>query len=209
MVWGGWGGHEPQQCVDKVAGVLRGEGFDIEIHDNMEIYKDKEKMAAADIVIPCWTMGNIEKEQAAGLLECVKAGTGLAGWHGGMCDSFRQNVEYQWMTGGQWVAHPGGVVDYEVIVTNHHDPITRGVGDFKMRSEQYYMHTDPGNDTLAHTIFHSDLAPWINGTIMPVVWKRMWGAGRVFYSSLGHIATDFDVPEVMEIFKRGVHWAVR
>jgi len=71
------------------------------------------------------------------------AALGMAGWHGGMCDAFRNNTTYQWMTGGQWVAHPGGCVTYEVNIINRDDPITRGVPDFKITSEQYYLHVDP------------------------------------------------------------------
>ena len=155
------------------------------------------------------TMSTITKEQESGLLAAIKSGVGLAGWHGGMADSFRDNTEYQWMVGGQWVAHPGNIIDYRVNISNHHDPITAGINDFAMHSEQYYMHTDPGNDVLATTIFSTDVAPWVNGTTMPVVWKRMYGAGRVFYSSLGHVASDFDVPEAKEIQRRGMLWASR
>lgn len=104
--------------------------------------------------IAIWTMGQIAPPQAKGLLAAIKSGVGVAGWHGGMCDSFRDNVNFQFMTGGQWVAHPGGIMDYEVNITNHEDPITKGLSDFKMHSEQYYMHTDPSNDVLATTTFN-------------------------------------------------------
>jgi type 1 glutamine amidotransferase len=156
-------------------------------------------------------MGEITGEQWKGLNEAVKSGVGIAGWHGGMADSFRQNTDYQFMVGGQWVAHPGGVVEYEVNIINHEDPITKGLDDFRMKSEQYYMHVDPGNEVLATTTFtgEHDGADWIRGTVMPTVWKRMWGAGKVFYTSLGHVAADFDVPEAREIVKRGMLWAAR
>jgi type 1 glutamine amidotransferase len=107
------------------------------------------------------------------------------------------------------VAHPGNIVDYEVNIIDHEDPITAGLPDFKMHSEQYYMHVDPSNEVLATTTFNTDIAPWVNDTIMPVVWKRRWGEGRVFYSSLGHVAKDFDVPEAKEIQRRGMLWATR
>jgi len=209
MVYGGWQGHEPKQTTDIFEPILKDEGFDVEVSDTMDVYLDKEKMQSLSLIVPCWTMGTIEKEQEQGLLEAVKSGVGIAGWHGGMGDAFRNNVTYQWMVGGQWVAHPGGVIDYEVNILNHHDPITQGLSDFKMHSEQYYLHTDPGNDVLVTTMFHSEVAPWVNGTVMPVVWKRMWGKGRVFYSSLGHVAKDFEVPEAKEIQRRGMLWASR
>jgi hypothetical protein len=126
-----------------------------------------------------------------------------------MGDSFRNNTEYQFMVGGQWVAHPGGVIDYRVNIINHTDPITKGLPDFDMHSEQYYMHTDPSNEVLATTTFTGAHCAWIGGAVMPVVWKRRWGAGRVFYTSLGHVAADFRVPEAAEIVRRGMLWAAR
>ena len=126
-------------------------------------------------------MGTITDKQQNGLLEAVKSGVGIAGWHGGLGDSFRNNVEYQFMVDGQWVVHPGGVIDYEVNITDHNDPVTSGLKDFKMHSEQYYMHIDPSNKVLATTTFDDKILPWIKGCVMPVVWKRMYGEGRVFY----------------------------
>ncbi|HAR38538.1 MAG TPA: hypothetical protein DCS09_08230, partial [Porphyromonadaceae bacterium] len=152
-------------------------------------------------------MGTITKEQEKGLLTAVKRGVGLAGWHGGIGDAFRNNVEFQFMVGGQWVAHPGGVNPYTVNITDHNDKVTRGLKDFKMHSEQYYMQVDPNVKVLATTTFNGDHAPWIDGAVMPVVWKKMDGKGRVFYSSLGHVAKDFEGPEVLEIMQRGIRWA--
>ena len=211
MVWGGWDGHEPKQCVDIVAPRLREQGFEVTVSDTLDAYLDEDKMKSYSLIVPVWTMGEITPEQEKGLLAAVRGGVGLAGWHGGMCDSFRPNTEYQFMTGGQWVAHPGGIVDYEVNIIAPDDPITRGLADFKMHSEQYYMHVDPGNEVLATTTFSGahDGADWIKGTVMPVVWKRRYGTGRVFFTSLGHVAKDFDVPEVLEIVKRGLLWAAR
>jgi len=210
MVSGGWEGHEPKQCVSVFAPILEAKGFEVTIADNLDAYKDPGLMGQLSLIVPVWTMGNIDGDQAKGLLEAVKSGVGIAGWHGGMGDSFRSHTEYQFMVGGQWVAHPDGIIDYTVHIVDHEDPVTRGIRAFHMRSEQYYMHTDPGNHVLATTTFEGrQSAPWVNGTCMPVVWKRMWGEGRVFYSSLGHVARDFDVPEAREIQRRGMLWAAR
>ena len=209
MVWGGWEGHEPNLCVDIFAPFLRENGYEVEISDSLDTYLDESKMQALHLVVPVWTMGTISSEQAKGLLTAVESGVGIAGWHGGMADSFRNNTEYQFMVGGQWVSHPGGVIHYEVHITNHQDPIMAGLQDFKMHSEQYYMHVDPSNEVLATTTFNGERLPWIDGTVMPVVWKRRWGAGRVFYTSLGHVAKDFDVPEARIIVQRGMLWASR
>jgi hypothetical protein len=209
MVWGGWDGHEPKQCVDIFAPHLEANGFEVRVSDTLDVYTEQDYMQSLSLIVPVWTMGTITNEQEKGLLEAVASGVGIGGWHGGMGDSFRNNVDYQFMVGGQWVVHPGGVIDYEVNITNHTDPITKGLSDFKMHSEQYYLHVDPGNEVLATTTFRGNVYPWIKGVVMPVVWKRVYGAARVFYSSCGHVAADFDVPEAKEIAKRGLLWAAR
>jgi type 1 glutamine amidotransferase len=209
MVWGGWDGHEPKLCVDIFAPYLAAQGFDVRVSDTLDAYLDEEYMRSLSLVVPVWTMGSITGEQEKGLLKAIESGAGVAGWHGGMGDSFRNNVTYQFMVGGQWVAHPGGVIPYRVNITNHDDPITAGLSDFDMVSEQYYMHVDPSNDVLATTTFTGENTAWIDGTVMPVVWKRTWGAGRVFYTSLGHVAKDFDVAEARTIVERGMLWAAR
>lgn len=209
LIWGGWEGHEPEKGAAIFASFLREQGYEVEIATTLDIYLEEEKMQTFDLVVPIWTMGTLTAEQERGLLRAVHSGVGIAGWHGCMADSFRNNPEYQFMVGGQWVAHPGGIIDYEVHIVTQDDPITRGLQDFHMHSEQYYMHIDPLNEVLATTTFSGEHAPWTAGGIMPVVWKKRWGAGRVFYSSLGHVARDFDVPEALEIMKRGMLWASR
>lgn len=209
LVWGGWSGHEPEQGAKLFAAFLQEQGYQTRLSDTLDIYLDEAIMHQMDLIVPIWTMGTITQAQERGLLEAVKAGTGLAGWHGCMADSFRQNVDYQFMVGGQWVAHPGNIIDYTVNIRQPEDPIMAGLSDFWMHSEQYYMHTDPLNDVLATTTFSGEYAPWINGCVMPVVWKKRWGQGRVFYSSLGHVRSDFDVPEALTIVQRGMLWATR
>lgn len=209
FVHGGWEGHQPRQTVDVFAPILEAHGFDVQFSDSLDVYLDADRLAALDLIVPVWTMGTITPEQEAGLLAAVRAGTGFAGWHGGMADAFRDNPSYQHMVGGQWVAHPGDVIDYTVQVTRPDHPITAGLADFAMRSEQYYLHVDPSNEVLATTTFSGDVLPWIAGTVMPVAWVRRWGAGRVAYCSLGHHASDFDVPEARTMVERGMLWAAR
>lgn len=209
LVWGGWEGHEPQQCVQLFAPLLEAEGFEVQISDTLDSYLDAAKMASYDLISQVFTMSSITADQLAGLLAAIKNGTGFGGWHGGMGDAFRDSVDYQFMVGGQWVAHPGNIIDYTVNITNHTDPITAGLDDFAMHSEQYYMHVDPSNEVLATTTFDGTYCSWIDGVTIPVVWKRRWGQGRVFYSSLGHVAADFNVPQVREITLRGLLWAAR
>ena len=207
MVWGGWMGHEPKKCIDIFAPWIREQGAQVTVSDTLDAYLDEDLMSSVDLIVQVWTMGTITGEQEKALLNAVRGGVGLAGWHGGLADSFRQNTEYQFMVGGQWVAHPGGVIDYEVNIVDHNDPVTKGISDFKMHSEQYYMHVDPNVKVLATTTFNANHADWIDGTVIPVVWKKMYGKGRVFYNSLGHVAVDFNVPEALEIMKRGILWA--
>lgn len=207
FTYGGWTGHEPVESLDVFKPWLEKEGAKVEAFDNLDPYADEAYMKEIDLVIQTFTSGKISGEQEKGLINAVSSGCGLAGWHGGLCDSFRQNTNYQFMTGGQWVAHPGGVIDYRVNVTDHEDPVTSGLSDFDMHSEQYYLHVDPNMKVLATTVFGADPAPWIDGCTMPVVWKKMHGSGRVFYSSLGHVMKDFEVPEALEIMQRGIKWA--
>ena len=207
VVWGGWDGHEPKPCVDIFAPWLRAQGFDVTVSNTLDAYLDSALMGSLSLLVPVWTMGTISREQEQALLGAVEKGCGIAGWHGGMGDSFRQNTDYQYMVGGQWVAHPGGIVDYRVQITKPSDPIVAGLSEFAMRSEQYYMHVDPANEVLATTTFGGEIHPWIKGTVMPVAWKRHYGKGRVFYTSLGHVAADFAVAEARTIVQRGMLWA--
>jgi type 1 glutamine amidotransferase len=209
FVWGGWEGHQPKQGVDIFAPILEEQGYKVEISDTLDVYLDEVKLNEFSLIVPVWTMGTITDAQERGLLTAVKQGVGIAGWHGCMGDSFRNNTNYQYMVGGQWVAHPGNIIDYTVTIVKDNDPIVAGLQNFSMHSEQYYMHVDPANEVLATTTFGEQYDAWIAGTVMPVVWKKRWGAGRVFYSSLGHVASDFNVPEAREIFKRGMLWASR
>ncbi len=209
MLWGGWDGHEPKECVERLAPELERSGFTIDISDSLQCLEDKERTAAYDLIVPCWTMGEISPEASIGLSEAILAGTGLAGWHGGMGDAFRNDTTFQFMVGGQFVAHPGNIIDYTVHIVDTNDPVVAGISDFSMHSEQYYMHVDPSNHVLATTTFSGTYCPWIQGCVMPSIWKRKYGLGNVFYNALGHVVADFDVPECLEITRRGLIWAAR
>ncbi len=218
LVWGGWPGHSPKECTEIFGPWLESQGYEVEISDTLDSYMDADKLQALNLIVPIWTQGEIAQDQVRNLLAAVHSGVGIAGWHGCMGDSFRMSTDYQFMVGGQWVAHPGGYIDYDVNIIDHDDPISAGLADFSMHTEQYYMHVDPSNQVLATTTFKGDQpasgnapydCPWIEGCVMPVAWKRMWGQGRVFYSSLGHKLDDFDVPQVLEMMQRGMLWASR
>lgn len=202
IVWGGWDGHQPKEVGEIFADILREENFEVTVSDTLDAYKDAELMAQLDLIVPVWTMGEITQEQLRPLLDTVQAGCGIAGCHGGMGDSFRNEVEYQYMVGGQWVAHPGNDgVRYDVNMTDAEDPLTQGIGDFEVSSEQYYMHVDPAISVHATTSF--------GDVKMPVVWTKTWGQGRVYYNTLGHQANIIEMPQTKELMRRGFLWAAR
>jgi type 1 glutamine amidotransferase len=154
-------------------------------------------------------MDEITLQESEGLVKTIAGGAGLAGCHGGLGDSFRENTEYQYMVGGQFVKHPGGQVSYTVQIDAKKDPITKGINDFSLYSEQYYMHVDPALDVLASTKFSGVHDSWINGAIVPVVWKKSFDKGRVFYISIGHSKDNFEIPEVWTLITRGISWAAQ
>lgn len=209
IIQGGWEGHEPAPTAERFARALRAEGFEVTVADTLEVLDDGESLKAYDLIVPNWTMGQLSGPQEANLCAAVQAGTGLAGFHGGMGDAFRGATSYQFMTGGQFVAHPDNIRDYTVQIVKRDDPITEGLSDFAVHSEQYYLHVDPSNEVLATTVFETESAPWVNGTVMPVAWKRHHGAGRVAYSALGHADAEFEQPEVFQLALRGMLWAAR
>jgi uncharacterized protein len=208
IVWGGWEGHTPERSANIARELLEANDFLVSFENSTTAFADPE-LARFDLIVPCITMSDIEKAEVENLTATVRAGTGLAGFHGLMCDSFRKETEYQFMTGGQWVAHPGNIIDYTVNITRADDPIMEGITDFPYRSEQYYMHTDPSNEVLATTTFTDEHFEGIGGVVMPVVWKRKYGKGRVFHSALGHTADEFAVPQMKTLFERGMLWAAR
>jgi len=211
IVWGGWDGHEP----DKVAAIfdreLKAQGFQTEVSDTLDAFRDGDKLKTLSLIVPIWTMGKIAGEQLGPLLEAVKSGVGIGGCHGGMCDSFRNETEYQFMTGGQWVAHPGNDgVEYTVRITDRTHYITReSVPEFAVKSEQYYLHVDPAVKVHAVTEFPTAAGPHVgNGKFdMPVIWTKYYGKGRVAYNALGHHADIVEQKEILPLMVRGLLWA--
>ncbi len=208
---GGWDGHEPTLTSKRFAGLMEKHGYDCQIVDNFDACLDADKLMDLDLIVACWTMGEIPEEARKNISKAVASGVGLAGCHGGMCDSFRTDVEWQFMTGGQWVSHPGGDgVTYTVNINHGSSEITQGLHDFEVCSEHYYLHIDPSIEVLATTRF-----PLVNyyhisnkPVDMPVTWTKFWGNGRVFYTALGHHDDVFDKSKEAEIMmERGMLWA--
>lgn len=210
IVRGGWDGHQPVEVSELLRNMLVEEDFEVEIAETLDAFLDVEKLRSLHLIVPVWTMGQITKEQVWPVLEAVAEGVGLAGCHGGMCDAFRECVEWQFMTGGQWVAHPGGAdVEYTVNIKRGSSPIVEGIQDFAVKSEQYYVHIDPAIEVLATTRYPVADGPHsANGEVdVPVIWTKRWGKGRVFYNSLGHHADVLEPFHVKTIMRRGFLWA--
>lgn len=209
VVRGGWEGHVPVEATDRFVPFLREHGYDVHTTEDLDVYADRGHMGDVDLVVQCWSMGEITAEQREGLDSAVRAGTGLAGWHGGIVDAFRADLEYKFLTGGQFIAHPDGFVLHQIEPVSAH-PIVAGIEPFTLRTEQYYVHADPANEVLATTTFGDHPAyPWIKGVTMPAVWTRQWGDGRVFVCTMGHSLDDLDTPQVRAIVERGLLWASR
>jgi len=210
IVWGGWNGHEPRQVAEIFAEGLREQRFEVEVEDTLDVLVEPGRLDSLALIVPVWTMGTITTAQLDPLLAAVRGGVGLAGCHGGMCDAFREATEYQFMTGGQWVAHPGNDgVRHTVRIADRGHAITAGLDDFEVSTEQYYMHVDPANHVLATTRFPVADGPHVpNGPVdMPVAWTKYYGKGRVFYCSLGHHADIVRQPPILSLCRRGLLWA--
>jgi uncharacterized protein len=212
ILCGGWDGHEPKLVTERFKKFLESEDFEVAVEENLEILQNLGRLKELALFIPVWTMcnENLPKPYFEPLAEAIGSGVGLAGCHGGMCDAFRNNVLWQFITGANWVAHPGcdGVL-HRINIKSKSNTITDGIEDFDVSSEQYYLHTDAANEVLATTRFPT--VKWYhsaNGEVdVPQVWTRKWGHGRVFYNALGHHNDVFDIPEAWELMKRGLLWA--
>ena len=208
IVWGGWEGHTPERSAAAVREILEAHDFNVRVETSTTAYADPA-IHNLNLIVPMITMSEIGKGEVENLCAAVKSGVGMGGFHGTMCDSFRKETEYQFMTGGQWVSHPGNIIDYRVNITKPNDPLVKGIGDFDYHSEQYYMHVDPAVEVLATTTFDGTHCEWIKGVVMPVVWKKVYGKARIFYSALGHTADEFASPQMRTIVERGLLWAAR
>ena len=209
VVYGGWEGHKPKIFAEKITKWLLDQKAEVKLVKGTSIYTDSNVMNDLDLIIQHITMSKMSPLETKGLINAIARGVGLAGCHGGLGDSFRDNTEYQYMVGGQFVKHPGGQVTYTVNIESKNDPITAGIKDFSLHTEQYYMHIDPNLEVLASTKFSGIHDSWIKGAVVPVVWKKLYGKGRVFYNSIGHSKETFEIPEVWTLIKRGVVWAAQ
>lgn len=211
IFYGGWEGHTPNETAAVFEGWLKDEGYNVVKSDDLKILNDYEGIADVDLFVPMCTMSEMSEEQAKNISLAVSNGAGIAGCHGGMCDSFRNNTLWQFMTGAQWVAHPGNSDVTYTVNLKYGNQFTEGLSDFDYTGEQYYIHIDPAVTVHAVTAFPvADGDHASNGTVlMPVIFTKKWGKGNVFYLSIGHTYKDFDIPQVKTIMKRGLLWATK
>jgi type 1 glutamine amidotransferase len=223
IVRGGWAGHDPVAATDLFVPVLQANEFFVDIEDTPEVYADADVMARYDLIVQCVTMGSATVDEVSGLRAAIAGGAGFAGWHGGVIDSFRQSTDYLQLLGAQFAAHPHAAEDrgrtdveaYRTYTVHFTDagaehPITRGVDDFEVTTEQYWVLADDLNEVLAT----SELEPgqgdeWERTVTMPVVWTRRWGTGKIFVTSIGHTVDALTQPQVHGIIERGMVWAAR
>jgi len=224
IVRGGWDGHRPVESTDLFVPFLTGHGYEVRVEESPAVYADAAVMAATDLIVQCVTMSEITADQVAGLRDAVAAGTGLTGWHGGIADSYRASADYLHLVGGQFVTHParaaelrvGGeednYLDYLVSVTDlgRAHPVTAGLPDFSLTTEQYWVLTDDLCDVLATTTHPAQAwQPWHRPVTSPAVWTRQWGRGRIVVTTPGHSLDVLGDPSVRTIIERGMLWASR
>lgn len=225
VVRGGWDGHAPVQATDMFIPHLRDHGFDVRIEDSPAPYADAAYMATVDLIMQCYTMGTIEPAQLAGLRAAIAAGTGMAGWHGGIADSYRNSSDYLQLIGGQFACHPGkdpaliteprqedNYVPYTVNIlpSASEHPIVAGLTDFDLVTEQYWVLHDQYIDILATTTQKvRPWDPWKREITSPAVWTREWGKGRIFVATPGHSLDVLRHGTVRAIIERGLLWASR
>jgi type 1 glutamine amidotransferase len=224
IVRGGWDGHQPVETTDSFIPFLESNDFGVRVEESPAIYTDDGLMATVDLVVQVNTMSTITKDEFAGLQKAVLAGAGMAGWHGGIADSYRDNADYLHMIGGQFAHHAGkdpaerigeqsdNYIPYTVRFTDlgKSHPVTAGIADFELVSEQYWVLSDEYNDVLATTT--QAVRPWDawnRPVTAPAIWTRQWGKGRIFVSAPGHRLEVIDTPPVREIIQRGMLWAAR
>ncbi|MEU6684645.1 ThuA domain-containing protein [Streptomyces sp. NPDC046832] len=224
VVRGGWEGHQPVEATELFLPFLRGNGYAVRVEESTKIYADGAEMAATDLVVQCVTMSEITREQLAGLTAAVEAGTGFTGWHGGIADSFRASSDYLHMVGGQFATHPGkepcerrgeaadNFLPHTISLTEagRAHPVTAGIEDFTLDTEQYWVLHDDLIDVLATTTHPArPWQPWHRPVTSPAVWTRRWGAGRIVVTTPGHSVDVLEHPDVRTIVERGMLWATR
>lgn len=212
-LYGGWPGHLPYEAAGWARGVMGRLGFEVE-ETNDPAWLERD-LTGYDLIVIGWTQSTTTEDLSdraeQRLHEAITSGTGLAGWHG-MAAAFRSSLRFSLIAGASFLEHPGGEgvpVPYTINVVDREHPVTSGVEDFEIASEQYYMHVDPSVHVLATTTFSGEHMPWLEGVVMPAAYVRNWGEGRVFYATPGHDPAELRHPQAELLIGKGLAWAAR
>ncbi|ALV32640.1 ThuA domain-containing protein [Streptomyces sp. CdTB01] len=139
----------------------------------------------------------------------VEGGGGFAGVHAAAC------TEYDWpyygaLLGARFDRHPD-LQPGRAVVEDRAHPATRhlpAVWDFT--DEWYDFRTNPRDRV--RVLMSADESSYEGGGMgadHPLAWCREQGAGRVFYTALGHTAEAYASPEFREHLRGGIGWAGR
>ncbi len=190
--------HDFKGCGEAIADALsENEKFEVTKVENDLSVLVAPNLDPYDLIVFYYTVGKITDAQKNGLLNFVASGKGYVGIHSA-ADSFRECPEYRAMTGGHFVTHPH-YREYQVSVIDSEHPITKGLTEFMVADEQYILDFDPRVDILCSALW--------KGEAKPVVWKKDWGKGRVFYLALGHDKKACQQEIFRLLLTRGALWA--
>ena len=224
IVRGGWEGHEPVAATDLFIPFLEENGFEVRVEDSPAVYADGDYLATVDLIVQVNTMATIQDAEFQGLRRAIENGTGFTGWHGGIADSFRASSDYLQLVGGQFATHPGkepasrrddetdNFLTHTIDITpaGRGHPITAGLDDFELTTEQYWVLHDDLIDVLATTTHPvQPWHPWHRPVTSPAIWTRRWGAGRIVVTTPGHSLDVLENPNVRAVIERGMLWASR
>jgi uncharacterized protein len=162
------------------------------------------------------TGDNLNQQQKQDLLAFIHDdGKGFVGAHTGD-DAFFDWPEFAEMIGGWFDNHPWNQFDAKVIVE---DPSFPAMKPFPLRfiiHDEIYEHKNFDRSKV-RVLASLDAAsldytkPNINRKDhdFPVAWAKMYGKGRVFYSTFGHTDEVWDNPMVQKMYIEAVRWALR
>lgn len=164
-----------------------------------------------------YTGGELEMnaEKKAALLSFVyDDGKGFVGAHSAAI-TFESWPEYREMIGGFFDEHPWVTFDAPILVEDPDFPGMQQwprafvlkdeiyqVKDWSREKARVLMRLDASKLDLKNPRVHrKDLD-------FAVTWAKMYGKGRVFYSTLGHVEQNWDDPRMQKMYVEAIKWAM-